>query len=224
MGDVGRQGQSAVAFGQVPQAATVNQFQREKFARGAGAAGYHDGEGIGQAQPRARLGRLAGAHLGDGVPFVNDALEQHLDPAAAVLDAEEARLDHARVVEDEQIPGAHQGGQVGETAVGELPAGDVQQPAAAALGGGVLGDQLGREGKVEIVDGQRHGVTKRNGLPLGKRNKNRKFSNLRGADYSTSGPLSPCRAPPPGGRRCGRMPARRRPCQNHAGMPDRAPP
>jgi hypothetical protein len=41
--------------------------------------------------------------------------------------------------------------------VDELLTADVQQPAAAAFGGRVLGDQFGRKGKVEVVDGQRHG-------------------------------------------------------------------
>ena len=88
---------------------------------------------------------------------IDDAFEHDLDPAATVLDAEEARLDDARVVEDEQVAGPQQRRQFGKLPVGELFTADVQQPAAAAFGGRVLGDQFGREGKVEVVYSQRHG-------------------------------------------------------------------
>ncbi len=117
-----------------------------------------DREGISQEQLAARLRRLAGANLADGVRGIDDAFEHDLDLAAAFLDAEEARLDHPGIVEDEQVARLEQARQVGEPAVDMLRAADVQQAAAGALGRRVLGDQFGREGKVEVVDGQRHGL------------------------------------------------------------------
>jgi hypothetical protein len=71
--------------------------------------------------------------------------------------AEKARLDDTGVVEDEQVAGREQCRQVGKLPVREALTADMQQPAAAALGGRMLGDQFGRKGKVEVVDGQRHG-------------------------------------------------------------------
>ena len=96
----------------------------------------------------------------------------HLDLAARFLDAEEARLDHARVVENQQVTGCEQARQVGEAAVAKLAAANVQQAAAGAFDRRVLGDQFGRQGKVEVVDGQRHGEfaskQSKNGFPQGK--------------------------------------------------------
>ena len=67
-------------------------------------------------------------------------------------------LDDAGVVEDQQVAGPQQAGQVGEAPVMQL-AGviQVQQPAAGAFGGGRLGDELGRQLVVEVGNGERSG-------------------------------------------------------------------
>jgi hypothetical protein len=67
------------------------------------------------------------------------------------------RLDHARVVENQQVSGCEQARQLGEAAVAKLAAANVQQAAAGAFDRRVLGNQFGRQREVEVVDGQRHG-------------------------------------------------------------------
>jgi hypothetical protein len=83
--DVGRQRQLAVLFGQFPEIAGLGQFQHEEVAVGPGPAGHGDREGIGQNQLAARLRRLAGANLADGMRRIDDAFEHDLDLAAAFL-------------------------------------------------------------------------------------------------------------------------------------------
>ncbi len=117
--DVGRQRQLAVLLGQFPAGCRGRPSPGQRIRRRLRPARYDDLEGIGQLQPRARLGRLAGADLRDRVRRVDDALEQHLDLAAAFLDAEEARLDHARVVEHQQVAGCEQVRQIGEMPIAD---------------------------------------------------------------------------------------------------------
>ena len=86
-------------------------------------------------------------------------LDQQLDLAAGGLLAKQAGLDDLCVVEDEQIASVQQGWQVAEDAVCRRLAGAVQQAGGGALGGGVLGHQLGGQGEVEIADGEgAHGL------------------------------------------------------------------
>ena len=74
-------------------------------------------------------------------------------------DAGQAGLDDAGVVQDQRIAGAHQVGQVGELQVAQPSRGiEVQQPARAAPGRRVLGDQPGRQRIVEIGDAHRRGL------------------------------------------------------------------
>ena len=80
----------------------------------------------------ADLGRMAGGELHPRFVVCDDALEQDLDSAAAVLAAMKARANDFGVVEDEQVPGREQLGQVRERAIVELRAGDVQQAARGA--------------------------------------------------------------------------------------------
>jgi hypothetical protein len=62
----------------------------------------------------ARRRRLGSAHLGQHGAVVEHPLDQRLDLAAAVLHAEEARLQHAGIVEHQQIAGLQQIDDVGE--------------------------------------------------------------------------------------------------------------
>ena len=91
-----------------------------------------------------------------------DALDQRLDRAAARLGAEQARLDDARVVDDEQVAGPQEAGQVAEHAIGADIAAAIEQARAAALGGRVLRDQFGRQREVEVAQAERrrHGEAK----------------------------------------------------------------
>ena len=136
----------------------VQQFEREQVVFLAGTAGHPDREGIGQAQQAAWLRRLAGANLADRMFRIDDALKHDLDLPAGFLDAEEAGLDHLGIVEDKQVAGTQQAGQVGEATVCLLQALHMQKTAAGTFRCRMLGDQFGGEMKVEIVDGQRHGL------------------------------------------------------------------
>ena len=82
------------------------------------------------------------------------ALDQQFQLAAGGLLAEQARLDHPRVVEHQQVAGAQQRGQVAEDAVDRRVAGAVEQARGAAFGGGVLGHQFGRQVEIEIGEGE----------------------------------------------------------------------
>ena len=80
----------------------------------------------------AGLGRMAGGELHPRFVVGDDALEQELHLAAAVLAAVKARANDLGVIEDEQIPGREQLGQVRKRVIAELRAGDVQQAARGA--------------------------------------------------------------------------------------------
>ena len=93
---------------------------------------------------------MAGTELEDGFVRRGRALEQELDPAAGRTRRPKPRLDHARVVEQHQIPGRQESGQVGKSPIEQRRAVHVQQPAARARRGRHLRDQLGRQRVVEI--------------------------------------------------------------------------
>ena len=105
-------------------------------------------------QHAARPRRMARAHLRQRVMGVEHALDQHLDPAAAGLASQQARLDHARVVEHEHVARLHQLRQVAKQPIRQRAACAVQmqQPARAALRRRKLRDQLGRQFVVEVVE------------------------------------------------------------------------
>jgi len=88
--------------------------------------------------------------LHDGTRGTGDAFHEDLDVAACRLASADSRVDDARVVEDEEVAGLQQRGQIGEAQVGEIQPGNVKQPAARARGRGRLRDQLGRQRIVEI--------------------------------------------------------------------------
>jgi hypothetical protein len=64
-------------------------------------------------------------------------------------------VDHAGVVEDEQVAGRQEAGQVGEMQIGKLRR-DPQQPAVGAASERCLGDQFLRERVIEIVESPGH--------------------------------------------------------------------
>ncbi len=119
----------------------------------------HDGGCVSQPQGNHGAGsrRLARAQLHERRARTREPLEHDLDLAAAVaLDAMQARRDHSRVVEDQQVAGAQKRRQVDELAIGQRTCGtlQVQQPAAAARGGRMAGDQF--VGQVEMEVGAPH--------------------------------------------------------------------
>ena len=112
-----------------------------------------------QVDARAGQGLLADAHVGHDVVAFQYALDQQLQPAAAGLLAEDARLDHARVVEHQQVAGLQQIGQLVEDAVGGRVGivAAVEQARGTALGGRMLGNQLLGKLEVEIAEREHTG-------------------------------------------------------------------
>jgi hypothetical protein len=104
---------------------------------------------------RGADGRLfADFHVRDHVVAVQDALDQQFDLAAGGLLAIDAGLHHLGVVEDHQVAGFQQGGEVAKAPVCRLRIRAIQQPRSAAFGRRVLGDQFGGQGEIEIADGE----------------------------------------------------------------------
>ena len=80
--------------------------------------------------------------------------------AAACLAAAQARLDYPGVVEYHRVARIHEAGQVAEGQVFQPAARrlEMQQAASAALGGGVLRDELRRQRIVELRDAHGAGL------------------------------------------------------------------
>jgi len=66
-------------------------------------------------------------------------------------------VDHPAVVEDEQVAFFEKSGQIAKEPVVQRFALEHEQTAGAALGQWRLGDELGRQGKIEVVHRQRRG-------------------------------------------------------------------
>ena len=103
-----------------------------------------------QVDRAAGARRMARAELEHALVRAEHALQQQLDGAARGLDRAQSRLDHPRVVEDDEVAGGEEAGQVGERAVLDRVAGDVQQAACRAGRRRRLGDELLRQREVEI--------------------------------------------------------------------------
>ena len=136
------------------QVARAFQFEREELGRGARSADHPEREGIFGDDPRPGLRRLAGANLRYSFARIDNALDHHLDLSAAILPAEQARLDDLGVVENQQIAGPDELRQLRESAVVKRSWLNVQQTTRGAVGGGMLGDQLVRKVEIKIVEGE----------------------------------------------------------------------
>ncbi len=79
------------------------------------------------------------------------AVERDADAGLAAV-RRELRGNDPRVVDDQQVPGAEQAGQLGDRVIGEL-AGYAQQARSVSGAGGRLGDAFRRQGEVEIGGG-----------------------------------------------------------------------
>jgi hypothetical protein len=88
---------------------------------------------------------------------VHLADEQGLDATTAGALPDEARADDARSVDDDQVPGAEQVGQVAKGVVLDGPAlrAQTQQTGGVALGTGLLGDAFASEVEVEVGELQK---------------------------------------------------------------------
>ena len=159
--DVGRQRQVAVALHQLPRRLAGGPVQGEAKQRAVGIGPTRQQRGVEAAARRAarhvhrgagqRL--LADLHVRHDVIAGEHALDEQLQLAATGLLAEHARLDHARVVEHQQVAGLQQCGQLAEDAVHRRGRATVQQARATALGRGVLGDELLGQHEVEVAEG-----------------------------------------------------------------------
>ena len=83
--------------------------------------------------PRTGLGRLAGAYVGKHPVLVEHALDQDFQLATGLLLAEQARRDHAGVVEHQQIARSQVLEQIGKALVSELASGPFEHQQAAAV-------------------------------------------------------------------------------------------
>ena len=63
---------------------------------------------------------LAGPQLRQRAPLADGPLQEHLDAPARILGAEQARRNHARVIEHQQVAGSQQRWQVGELQIAQL--------------------------------------------------------------------------------------------------------
>ena len=103
-----------------------------------------------QVDRAAGARRMARAELKHALVHAEHAFQQQLDGAARGLDRAQSRLDHPCVVEDDEVAGGEKAGQVGERAVFDRVAGDVQQAACRAGRRRRLRDELLRQREVEI--------------------------------------------------------------------------
>jgi hypothetical protein len=97
---------------------------------------------------------MAGAHERERFALARDALDHDLHLAAARLGTVEARLDDARVVQDDGVFRPDKGREVREAQV--LDAArcrvEMEQAARGALGRGVLRDEVRGQRVVEVRD------------------------------------------------------------------------
>ena len=153
--NIGWQRHVAMPFQQFQHRPLAGERQQEQIL----PASFHPGpHPTFQQQLDTGSGGLAGAHMGEYAVFVQQPLDQHLDPAAtAHLVAEQACGNHPGVVEHQQIAGLQQFHQIGEAPVMAVPIrGKVQQPAGAAPVGGLVGDPVGGERVLEVA--AKHGA------------------------------------------------------------------
>ncbi len=120
------------------------------------AAEYLDIECLREPDRAPGPGRLAGAHLCEHGVITDDTLDQYFDLAASCLFPIQAGMQHTRVIHDQQVARGKQVGQVGEGAVLAHPPAYHQQPACATLGEWRLGNPVGRQRVIEIVEGEGH--------------------------------------------------------------------
>ncbi len=165
--DIRRQRHVAVALEQLePGIAVLPQYEQIAIARAhlAFDAALED-------QARARLRRLARAQLREQRVLVEHAFDQHLDLAAAILAPEQARRDHARIVEHQQVTRFDQRGEVGEKPVVEaIPRRvDAEQARRAAILERRLRDQVLGKLVVEIAESHRPRRALKSAHDTGKR-------------------------------------------------------
>ncbi len=129
------------------------------FEQLAAPAEHGGGETGVEQQPATRFGWPAGAQMDQCPPWVQHPLHQQFATTAAGLAPEQTRRDDPGVVEHQQIAGAQQIRQLAKHPVGEHAGRAVQgqQPAVAAPGRRMLGNQFRRQVETKILSPQRVG-------------------------------------------------------------------
>ena len=165
--DVGRQRHVAVALEQRQRLGGKAQLEQRAVGAARGPS-TSASKASAKRTSAAGLRRLAGAQLREHLVVRQHALDQRLDRAAAGLVAEQARLDHARVVErpaGRRRAAARAGrGTRGRPAAGRVPS---SRREALRSARGMLRDQLGRQLEVEIARACRSGMSGIEGLKAG---------------------------------------------------------
>ncbi len=153
-GDVGRQRHVAVALEPVDERAGAVEAQQEETV----VARFDDRVCTArEVDAPAGLRQVARPELGPRSGVADEPLDQHLDASARRLAADCPRVDHPCVIEYREVPGTQQRRQVGEAAVVERLAADVEQPARAARVGRRLRNQLVGQRVVEVRQCERRG-------------------------------------------------------------------
>jgi hypothetical protein len=151
--DIRRQRHVAVTFQQDERVFRGVEFQDEEFPFTPEHARL---EGTLQVQTRPRLGRLARTHLGQQTVRVQHPFHQYFDATTAVFATVQARGNHPRIVQDQQIARTQQSAQVAESAIHDQAlAIQTQQAARRAFRERFLGDQINGkiEGKIAALHG-----------------------------------------------------------------------
>ena len=89
------------------------------------------GDAVVEVEATARRRRFAGAQLHPGAAIVEQAFDQQFHAPAGLLGAQQARRQHACIVDHEQVVRAQQGRQVGELEIATGAGGPVQRQQAA---------------------------------------------------------------------------------------------
>ena len=97
--------------------------------------------------------QMRGHGIGHGV-LVQHALDQQLNLPTAGFVPEQARFDDLRVVEDQQVFWPQQPAQFRKHAIHRLGPRAVEQARTGALRGWLLGNQLGRQVKIKVIQSQ----------------------------------------------------------------------
>ena len=154
VGNIRRERNAAVALEQLEDRPVLGKAQVVELVR---AAEHAHVQSTREAQRAPGFCRPARMDLRERFALRKHALDQHFDVSAGLLFPEEARLDHLRVVEYQQVAGREQLRQLGKGAVRERRRADAKQAAARARFARMLRDQLGGQLVIEFVDGKIRG-------------------------------------------------------------------
>jgi hypothetical protein len=109
------------------------------------------GQALVEMNHGAGTGAPAGLHQSVPLPLAGFSGQQDLDLPSSRTPAEEARRDHPRVVDHQEVPGAEQLREIADAAVAFRSLAVEDKQAARAARRGMLGDPVGRQLVVEVA-------------------------------------------------------------------------